>query len=284
MARRTLLLLTLSVACLAAPASALSLYAVIPANGTLAGDLWLVDPVNGNQLIGRPVAQGLSGLAADSSGNLYASTFVTGSGSSLIQIDPQDGSLLGSVAILDSLGSPMAITDLAMQPGTDVLYATSVITDGLNQKLYTIDVATGVASLVGDTGIYATGGGPIGFAPDGTLYYADWDAFTFELRLHRLDPVTGQRIIGSSSPFGGGDGSLAVGPDGLIYTTPALCCSFGRIWTVDPDAPETPALYAQLGSSVGVIGDLAFLPEPSLIALLGAGLALAAGAQRTRRA
>ena len=218
------------------PCLALSLYAVIPEAGTLRGELWLVDPVNGNQLIGRPVTQGLSGLAADSSGNLYAST-VTGAGSSLIHIDPQDGSLVGSLSIVDSLGSPMTVTDLAMQPGTDVLFATTVIADGLNQKLYTVDVTTGVATLVGDTGILSVGGGPIGFAPDGTLYYADFAAFTFELGLYRLDPTTGHQI-GAGVAYGGGDGSLAVGPDGMIYGSFALCCG-ATVLKVDPSAASS---------------------------------------------
>src|SRR5262245_66673949 len=84
----------------APPGLALSLYAVIPEEGTLRGQLWLVDPVNGNQLVGRPVTQGLEGLAADSNGMLWATTLVTGAGSALLRIAPADGSLLSSIPVV----------------------------------------------------------------------------------------------------------------------------------------------------------------------------------------
>jgi len=262
---RFLLLLGASLAVGASPSLGLSLYAVIPEEGTLGGQLWLVDPVNGNQLIGRPVTQGLEGLAADSSGALYASTFVTGGGSSLLRIDPDDGSLLGSIPILDSLGSTMAVTDLAMQPGTDVLYAATINVDGIHALLYTIDQATGVASLVGDTGLLTLGDGAIGFAPDGTLYYADF-AWGFEtLFLHRLDPVTGQHI-GAGVAYNAGSGSLAVGPDGMIYGTAGLCCN-STIWKSDPNVANSAVSYASL-VGVGSIGDLVFVPEPSTVVLV----------------
>ena len=260
---------------------ALSLYAVIPDNGTLDGALWLVDPVGGNQLIGRPVTVGLSGLAADSNGAVYASTFVAG-GSSLIRIEPQDGSLLGSVPIVDPMGSPMFVKDLAMQPGTDVLFATTIHASFLeSQKLYTIDVTTGVATLVGDSGIQSLGGGAIGFAPDGTLYYADFNAYTEDQWLYRLNPATGQQI-GAPLAYSAGEGALAVGPDGMIYGSAALCCG-GVIRKVDPSVGGFGVFYGSLGPTVGAIGDLAFVPEPSTALLLGAGLALFAAARRGSR-
>jgi outer membrane protein assembly factor BamB len=261
-----------------APVGALSLYAVVPDNGTLPGQLWRVDPVNGNQLVGRPVTTGLSGLAADSSGTLWASTFGP---SALLRVDSSDGSLLGSTAILDSLGNPLWVTDLAMQPGTDVLYATTLISDpGIEtQKLYTIDVTSGLATLVGSTGIQSEGGGPIGFAPDGTLYYADWTYLTGELLLYRLDPTTGLKI-GSPVASAPGNGSLAVGPDGLVYGTPALCCG-GTIWQSDPNVAGSFVAYANL--AVGTVGDLAFVPESSLVLLLSTGLAAARYGRRASR-
>lgn len=267
---RLLLALVLCTNATVEASHALSLYAVIPEAGTLRGQLWLVDPVNGNQLVGRPVTQGLSGLAATSTGALYASTFVTGAGSSLIRIDPEDGSLLGSVAIVGSLGTPLVVTDLAMQPGTDALYATTVPTDGLAPDLFQIDVTTGVATLVGDTGILSSGESAIGFAPDGTLYFADFDQFTFELKLWRLDPTTGQQI-GPGVAYAGGNGSLAVGPNGKIYANPAFCCG-GAVYEVDPSSPASASIYAIL--PVGTIGDLAFVPEPSALSLALAALAL----------
>jgi hypothetical protein len=280
---RRLLLFVSAVAFSNASAHALPLYAGVPDNGTLPGQIWLIDPVAGNQLIGRPVTQGISGLALGSGGTLYATTsYSEPGGSSLLEIDPTTGALLSSVPITTPAGAATAVTDLAMQPGTNILYATTIIIPGVeNQQLYTIDVATGVMTLVGDTGVQALGGGPIAFAPDGTLYYADWSSGPFfdELWLYRLDPLTGHRI-GDRVASALGNGAMAVGPDGWIYGGPELCCG-PVIWKGDPAVPGSAVPYAL--HPMNAIGDLVFVPEPAAGTLVGGGLALLAAAARRRR-
>ena len=66
-------------------------------------------------------------------------------------------------------GPTIPIGDLAIQPGTGALFAVRSNAGGPGAgKLYAIDKATAVATLIGSTG--SSVGGAIAFAPDGTLY------------------------------------------------------------------------------------------------------------------
>ena len=75
---------------------------------------------------------GLTGLAFDSSGQLFASTInaaiLPGPStpvSTLIRIEPLTGeqvAFIGTIQLAD--GTAVVINDLALQPGTDVLFGT----------------------------------------------------------------------------------------------------------------------------------------------------------------
>jgi hypothetical protein len=102
----------------------------------------------------------LTGLAFDPSGSLFASTTSaplfpppgappTAPVSTLIRVDPVTGeqvSLVGTIQLAD--GAPLVINDLALQPGTGVLFGTAInFTTGTN-NIYTINRTTAVATLV----------------------------------------------------------------------------------------------------------------------------------------
>ena len=144
------------------------------------GSITLVSQIDASQnFIGDPTVDGsLSGLDFDGAGmlwgvnNIPATPFNTPT-SDLIKINPDTGALVDSIPILSDTGAPVGIQDLAVQPGTDILFGTTVINDNAfgHPALVTIDTTSGTASLVNliNTGDNADTN-PIAFTPDGTLY------------------------------------------------------------------------------------------------------------------
>ena len=84
----------------------------------------------------------------------------------LVQLDPATGALLFSVPITFG-GNPLEVLDLAVQPGTGLIYGTSFTSTIPGTSIYTIDKTSGVATLVGATSVI---GVTLAFAPDATLY------------------------------------------------------------------------------------------------------------------
>jgi hypothetical protein len=201
----------------------------------------------------------LSGIAFDSTGALYGST--EGSAlppitSTLILIDPDTGALVSAIGpITDGPGGPaIGISDLSVQPGSDALYGIRAPTDlhGGGGKLYTIDKATAVATLVGVTPVRRDS---IAFAPDGTLYEAGFTPGLVPPTLYTLDPATGAPLSAVLTPPPTDNyGSLAVRPtDSVLFGGDG---AGGFVFTIDP----ATGIRTQVGSSTGntFIGALAF--------------------------
>ena len=151
--------------------------------GTDRGELIAIDQTDAaGTLVGTGATDpevGVTGLAFDVSGALFASTTSaplfpppgappTPPLSTLIRLDPFTGAqvaLIGTIRLAG--GTPVVISDLALQPGTGVLFGTAInLTTGTN-NIYTIDKTTAVATFVGDTKVI---GATLAFGPDGTLY------------------------------------------------------------------------------------------------------------------
>jgi hypothetical protein len=213
-------------------------------------------------LLGHPDSvPGLSGLVFDISGTLYGTTISgtlgTGRFSELVRIDPGTGAQIGPAVTITANNLPVSITDLALQPGTNTLYGTSLSEDDFINSIYTIDPATGVATLIGRTGVI---GATIAFGPDGTLYQTSAifdDAGFVAGFLNTLDPNTGA-VLTTSDPFTTEHvGGLAVRPtDGVIFASGG---DAGRLWTLSPSGTQT---FLGL-TNVGGVGDLAFTPLPT---------------------
>src|SRR6476661_268834 len=214
-------------------------------------------------LVGHPDSvPGLSGLVFDISGILYGTTISgevgTGRFSNLVRIDPGTGAQIGPAVPITANDLPIPITDLALQPGTNTLYGTRLIEEDLTNSIYTINPTTGVATLIGNTGVI---GATIAFGPDGTLYQtsAIFDDVGFVAGfLNTLDPDTGA-VLTTSAPFTSEHvGGLAVRPtDGVIFASGG---DAGRLWTLSPTGTQI-----LLGvTSIGGVGDLAFTPLPTI--------------------
>ena len=203
---------------------------------------------------------GINGLAFDYSADLFASTisaplFGDPQGiSTLLRINPVTGEEVAVIGAITLNGDPFAITDLAVQPSTDVLFGISIDTTTTEGSVYTIDKSTGAATLVGGTGRIAA---TIAFAPDGTLYATsaifDENGGFVGGYLNTLDPETGE-VLTTAGPFLVHIGGLTVRPtDGVIFASGG---NTGDIYTLSTAGVLTPLGLTGLGG----VGDIAFLP------------------------
>jgi hypothetical protein len=263
---------------------------------------------NSSYTIGDPTTRGgLTGLAFEYSPGapsvaLWGSqAFGLGSTSRLIQIDPNDGSLIADVGAFhtdpnDVEGSDMSIGDLAFNPIDGKLYA--ITSDQSNPAdpgpvdgIYTVDTGTGLATLVGKT-IWDTLAG-IDFDSNGTLYALGFDPevgpfgtnmlFTFDmdnLIYDATDPLllvdnTRVTVDQNNYIFNG----MGINPlTNEIFVTEAYT---GDIYKVDP---ITGAMTYTGTPGPGLVSDLTFrVPEPGTLAVLSLGL-LGLAITRRRRA
>lgn len=285
---------------LCAPAAA-ELFATGGGAPELSG-LWSVNPLNGQSILvfrfpGIHIYNG--GLAYDvASDALYATgaeDSSTGT-SRLFRIDRATG----IATPFPGLNSFINITSggLAMHPVTGVLYATGGYNDGVtahqSTALFTLDKATGAATLIGfaggnccdgDFGINLNG---LGFRADGTLFAtgfglggpsypdpSDSHLYTVNLATGAATHIGASGVIeGRSLKYSG----LAFASNGSLLSLGSLDAASGALYSVDP---ATGVATSLAGSGVpygggpihyGVDGGLVFAPEPAAGSLLVAGL------------
>jgi len=244
------------------------------------GSLGVVDPNTGVvSVVGHPAGVArITGLAFSLNGFLYGTTLAGGGfppppgpvgGSNLIQINPNTGSLLSSAGITDGVNG-ISIADLAVSPVTGLIYGIRSVQDGFGGfgNLYTINPATGLATLLGSTGHFF---GSIAFAPNGTLYMssADLDFATDNLTnisLKTLNPSNAAQLSSIAAPefFG----ALAFSPEGVLYAGNG---DQGQLFRLNP-ATGAETLVGSTGRNF--VGDLAFapVPEPGTLGLVFAAV------------
>jgi len=135
--------------------------------GANPGSIFMISQNFGTQtFIGDPTANGgLSGIAFDDQFSLWGSNvFGGGSNSNLLQINPDDGTLINDVGpILDAAGDDLKVQDLAYRSSTDQLFGTTQSGD-----LVTINRSTAAATFVGN--LPSTTPMHIGFSPTDVLW------------------------------------------------------------------------------------------------------------------
>jgi outer membrane protein assembly factor BamB len=258
------------------------------------GDLVIVNQTTGvTTIVGHPAGGRIAGLVFGPNGTLFGSTQPSGGfppppgpagGSSLIQINPNTGALISSVPIKAG-GIQISIDDLASQPGTGSLFGIEGPTDALGNQgdLYTINSTTGVATLIGNTGVFF---GSIAFAPNGTLYMTSANENMGQQVNKALDVVNpSTAAIISSVPLNDFFGALGIRPtDGTIFGGTG---DSAQLFTINPlTGAET--LIGTTNDSNGqgqdFVGDLAFqpVPEPASLLLFGTGFASFIAARRRK--
>lgn len=247
-------------------AGAQTLFGVSGNGSTSPGDLVSVDPSTGEiTLISAVTDSGLSGVAILSIG-MYATT-ISGMATTSLLIKLKEGATgvqRTTVGPITASGDPISISDLAVQPTTDVLYGIRSNADAQLRggELYTIDVSTGEATLVGAT--EDTVGGGIGFAADGTLWRTTSSGGNSLVKISPVDASTIEVTMQNLSHFYDGVG---VRPsDGLVFCTRGTM-NFGT-YVIDPLAKTETELTPGGQYSVS---DLAFgsLPVPVRVATWG---------------
>ena len=172
-----------------------------------------IDPDTGVYTTLSTAARSHNALAADSSGDLYASWF-SGSGDQgrVSRIDPNTGVIIETFnAVTPGAGD---IRGLAFD-GADTLYAVVNRNDQfgaptLPDDLYTIDLDSETTTLVGSLGFMSVQG--LDFSPSGDL--VAWDIGD---GLLEVDPLTGAAV--DAGPTDGSPliQSIAFAPDGALY-------------------------------------------------------------------
>jgi len=133
---------------------------------------------------------GIAGLAFDLSGRLFAAVDQGPcTPSELVELNPADGTAIRRLPIMAG-STQINIGDLAVEPSTGKLFGTRSIRDDANHagELFIIDVDSGAATFVGDTGT-RTGEG-LAFAADGALYLAGTAGG--KPVLYKIDPATAE--------------------------------------------------------------------------------------------
>jgi hypothetical protein len=186
--------------------------------GSPGGALIIINQTDGTgRVVGTPnTAVGLTGIAFDATGRLFAST--RGVTSTLIQLNPDTGALISTIGPIKVGGIPISIGDLGFQPGTGALFGIRSNADGAQAggQLFKVDVITAAATLVGDTGAGASGG--ITFAPDGMLYQAAYNSSFDFPSLNTIDPSNAHRLrtVALTNFYDG----LGIRPsDGILFAT-----------------------------------------------------------------
>jgi len=187
--------------------------------------------------------------------HMYATgrTNVADSDTALLEVTPSPFSVSTASTVIGGV----RLSGIDFQPGTNTLYASSGNGGTDAKSLFTVDIGTGVATLVGPTGV--TGGAgtitDLAFGLGGTLYGTNYNS------LYSIDLGTGAATAVGSSGFGFGNiESLAVDPtSGILY---GMTWNNVELYTIDT--------LSGAATSVGVFADLdAALPG---VAIAGFGI------------
>jgi hypothetical protein len=132
-------------------------------------------------------------------------------------------------------------------------------------QLYSIDIATGQATVIGNTGLTSTTGGGLAISPTGTFYGTPTAS-----RYGTYDSGTGAytNITNPTKPGGGGAyAALEFHPTtGVLYGLNSAPGSPPPTYLVTIDPPT--GTVTNVGQSVDAIDAIAIIPEPRTLALL----------------
>ncbi len=267
------ILMALGLFALAVSAQAQTLYAATAAGGE--GRLYILDPASGavvqdlgalNDAAG--VNYGVTGLAYDpvsnllfgSVGNAYAFP------ARLLTIDPATAQV--TVIGEYNAGNPgtraATMADLATDPTTGALFGVGSVG---GPQLYSINKATGQATLVGSTGLTSTTGGGLAIDSAGRFFGTPTSS-----RFGTYDSLTGAytNIANPVKYVGGGYAALAFN-GAALYGVNLGSGNAAHLVTIDPATGVT----TDLGATVTNLDAIAFvpsnggaIPEPGTLALL----------------
>jgi len=210
---------------------------------------------------------GLTGVATDSSGRVFAVTGVDNPDdtSHLIEINPATGAMIADIGpMYDINGNGCGIGDLSFQPGTNILFGLAGnqsyvgtrcgVGGGTGGYLLTINTTNAQYTIIGRDEDLGNSNGGLAFAPDGTLFFTPcWSNPGF---IHTLNPATAEILTSVALPSGEGYMGLGVRPsDGTIFASYRYESGDTGIYTIDPTT-GAETLFVDPGNIM--VHDLAF--------------------------
>lgn len=136
------------------------------------GNLYLVDPRDGTHIAigaiasnGGATGHGVTGLAFDPAGVLFASESSTGEASSLLTIDPATGAATVIGPLVDGDTAHASIPDITFAGAALVGWSEN------SDDVVSIDAASGAVTVLGDSDISSAGSGMTALS-DGTVIFA----------------------------------------------------------------------------------------------------------------
>jgi DNA-binding beta-propeller fold protein YncE len=186
---------------------------------------------------------GLTGVATDASGNVYAVTGTfdsAGAGPRLLRINPVTGAVLQDVGRLQTAAGDDCYTgDLSFQPGTNVLFGI-LGNQGPNPRcgiagspggyLIRINTTTAQVTVVGRDPSIENANGGLAFAPNGTLYFTP--CWNNNGNIHTLNPATAAVLS-----------TVALAPVGVCYMGLASRPADGAIFASYDDENADNNIY-----------------------------------------
>jgi uncharacterized repeat protein (TIGR03803 family) len=263
---------------------ALSLSATTAWAGNLLGNSFdgaLYDVSPGSGVASNPRITGLSnlaGIAARSDGSLFGLTSVGGTPQpgALFQIDPNSGAstLIGLTGLSEIIEG-----DLAFNPATGTLYGIQEVDPSVNRGLFSINVSTCAATIIGNINAPNPNSdlSAMAFDSTGRLFVIDSTG-----TLLRVDPASGQVIsaVALSTSLGATAG-MAIDPStGIVYVADGSQGGTNSLYTLNLSTGSL-SLIGNTGLADGLAG-LTFagqavpIPEPTSL-LQGITAALAVG-------
>jgi hypothetical protein len=251
------------------------LYTLDPATGAQLQDIGPLNDANGTNypitgLAFHPVTHVLYGSTGNNP-TATAALFVTVNPATALVtvIGPYNaGPVNGS-------GTPATMADLAFDAAGN-LYGIGSIG---GPQLYSININTGQATVIGSTGLTSTSGGGLAIDSGGVFYGTPTAS-----RYGTYDSGTGAytNITNPVKPGGGGAyAALTFGAGGVLYGLNSAPGSPPPTFLVTIDPPT--GAVTNLGQSVNAIDAIAWIPEPgTMTLLLGATVSIALVRKRQR--
>jgi len=241
-----------------------TLYGIDPRTGTATGIGLLVD--------GSGHSYAVTGLAFDNvAGILYGSTSnnsPTGS-RSLVAIDP----LTGAVTPIGSFATSGTMADLTFDITTTTLYGTG----SLDGNLYSINVATGVATAIGSAGFPAgsTVGNGVAANSAGQIFGSPQGASGSLVQYNKTNGSVTTVATLSGAPFSSGSiGAMAFNSGGTLFGV-NIDINTGTRPTDLVTINSITGAVTDIGASANFLDAIVFMtpvPEPTTTLLFGAGV------------
>jgi hypothetical protein len=258
------------------PASAATIYAA--SSGSINGSLYTLDPVTGGILTTTSLvfAGGnisLTGLAFHPiTGVLYASTSnaspTFGFAGHLLTVDPATG----AVTDIGAFGASVSgtLSDMTFDPLSGILYGWE---SAGGHQLHTVNLTTGLATVVGASTTGAFGGGALAFDASGTLF-ASPDAETAAPgNLYTASTVTGVlTLVGPHTGVGGPIGGMDFDSAGVLYGIRTQGAFAGHLVTINPATGHVTDVGASGVTRLDALAIERTVPEPVTTALMGIGI------------